>query len=113
MADNFSGDLGICALLTALLVLPADPFPRSFQCLVHSSFSPLYFDSKHVSGTLLLPYCVNLLQLTSVTPASAFGLSGCILACTNEICKPMLIGFWVPFVLFETSERLKVILRLL
>lgn len=41
-------------------------------------------------------------RFETFTPASTFGLRGCILGCTNGICKSMLIGFWIPFVLFET-----------
>ena len=86
--------------------------PCRFQCLVHWSFFSSCFNLKHVSNTPLFPYCANLLQLISVTPASTLGLSGCILGCTNGMCKPMLIGFWIPFVLFETSELLHFVLRL-
>lgn len=101
----FWGSWDLCAVHSTPRIT-SWPFPRSFQYLVQWSFSLSCFNLKHVSGTLLFPYCVNLLQRISVTPASAFGLSGCILACTHKTCKPMLIGFWVPFVLFETSERL-------
>ncbi|KIJ96186.1 hypothetical protein K443DRAFT_134192 [Laccaria amethystina LaAM-08-1] len=53
-----------------------------------------------LSSELILFFIV--FQFETFTPASAFGLSGCILGCTNGMCKPMLIGFWVPFVLFES-----------
>lgn len=53
-----------------------------------------------ISSAMILFFIV--FQFETFTPASAFGLSGCILACTHKTCKPMLIGFWVPFVLFET-----------
>jgi len=34
--------------------------------------------------------------------ASSLGLRGCLSGCTSKICQPLLIGFWVPFLLLET-----------
>lgn len=43
-------------------------------------------------------------MLYSVIPASTIGFRGCLSGCISPICQPLLIAFWIPFLVFETSE---------
>ena len=47
------------------------------------------------------------MQKGIVVSASSLGLRGCLSGCTSKICQPLLIGFWVPFLLLETSKSFK------
>ncbi|TEB28798.1 hypothetical protein FA13DRAFT_1735324 [Coprinellus micaceus] len=40
---------------------------------------------------------------TVLVPATNYNLVGCLSGCTQPLCKPLLIVFWIPFLLFETS----------
>ncbi|KAF5340978.1 hypothetical protein D9611_005886 [Ephemerocybe angulata] len=51
---------------------------------------------------MLICFLIIIKQETFV-PASALGLVGCLSGCTGPMCKPLLIAFWVPFLVFETT----------
>ncbi|TFK17666.1 hypothetical protein FA15DRAFT_675918 [Coprinopsis marcescibilis] len=42
------------------------------------------------------------LNYLTFVPASTLGLVGCLSGCTSPVCRPLLIAFWIPFMLFET-----------
>ncbi|KAF9054618.1 hypothetical protein BJ165DRAFT_1440132 [Panaeolus papilionaceus] len=48
--------------------------------------------------------CIFLLLLHAeiLSPATSYGVRGCVSACLKSICRPLVIGFWVPFLFFET-----------
>ncbi|KAG2012066.1 hypothetical protein CC2G_012111 [Coprinopsis cinerea AmutBmut pab1-1] len=48
-------------------------------------------------------FLIILPHLTFVPAARKIGLVGCLSGCTHPICQPLLITFWIPFLLFETS----------
>ncbi|KAH6915690.1 hypothetical protein BKA70DRAFT_1253505 [Coprinopsis sp. MPI-PUGE-AT-0042] len=57
-----------------------------------------------VAATVNMLTCfLMILPKETFVPASTLGLHGCLSGCASPLCKPLLIAFWVPFIVFETT----------
>ncbi|KAF9038707.1 hypothetical protein BJ165DRAFT_1597042 [Panaeolus papilionaceus] len=55
-----------------------------------------------ISMVNMLALFLALLHFEILNSSNVFGVRGCISACVHAICRPLFIGFWVPFLFFET-----------
>ncbi|KAF9054628.1 hypothetical protein BJ165DRAFT_1440164 [Panaeolus papilionaceus] len=55
-----------------------------------------------ISIANMLVMFLLVIRLETISSASLIGVRGCLSGCTNPVCQPLLIGFWVPYLFFET-----------
>ncbi|KJA22753.1 hypothetical protein HYPSUDRAFT_66757 [Hypholoma sublateritium FD-334 SS-4] len=55
-----------------------------------------------ISMGVMLTCCLLVFKLETFIPANTIGVRGCLSGCTSSLCRPLLIAFWVPFLVFET-----------
>ncbi|KAF9483023.1 hypothetical protein BDN70DRAFT_963748 [Pholiota conissans] len=54
------------------------------------------------SMAVMLTCFLLVFNMETFVPANSIGLRGCLSGCTSPLCQPLLIAFWVPFLVFET-----------
>ncbi|KAF9054626.1 hypothetical protein BJ165DRAFT_1590508 [Panaeolus papilionaceus] len=62
-----------------------------------------------ILATLCLISIINMLvtsllviRLETISSAAAINIRGCLSECVHPVCNHLLIGFWIPYLLFET-----------
>ena len=100
-----TGLVGLFSGRILLLRFFIDLFTQVTMGAMSACFSALFrVETRRHQIMLVNNYPQSLTTSLSDIPASLIGLTGCLFSCAGPLCHPLLVTFWMPFLLFESRK---------